>query len=163
MIHIRWELRRDLPSLLEIERQSFGFPWGKSEFVAALRTLWVTGLVAEIDSQVVGFVIYSLERGDEIDVLNLAVHPDHRRKGVGRELIRKLQGKLSHMQRNRITLVIRETNLQGQVFFRSCGFQAIATLKNQFANCDEDAYFMEYQERRRKNEAEVNRVKGKVI
>jgi len=36
-VHIRWMIRRDMPEILEIERQSFEFPWCEEDFVRCLR------------------------------------------------------------------------------------------------------------------------------
>ena len=40
-------------------------------------------------------------------------------------MVAKLTGKLSMDRRNRITVPVREENLDGQLFFKACGFEAI--------------------------------------
>lgn len=143
--HIRWMIRRDQSEVNEIETASFGFPWQEEDFVRCLRQRNCIGMVAELNSRVVGYMIYELHRA-RLHVLNFAVHPDFRRRGIGAALIDKLKGKLSEQRRTRILLEVRETNLPAQFFFKSLGFQAITVLRSFYDQQDtaEDAYLMEF-------------------
>ena len=140
---VRWMLQRHMPEVLAIENASFEFPWTESEFLACVRQRNCVGLVAEVDDRVVGYVIYEMAKS-KIRLLNLAVAPEWRRRGVGRHLVQKLVNKLSLQKRNRITLEVRETNLPAQLFFRSLGFRATSVLRNFYQDTPEDAYLMSY-------------------
>lgn len=113
--HIRWMIRRDMPSVLEIEDRSFEFPWTEDEFIRCLRQRDCIGMVAERSEQVVGFMIYELHK-NRIHILSFAVHPDFRRNGIGSAMVDKLITKLAYQRRNRIMLEVRETNLDAQLF-----------------------------------------------
>ena len=140
-IHIRWMIRRDMEEVLDIEKTSFEFPWQEEDFLQCLRTRNCIGMVAEYDERVVGFMVYGLHK-DHLQVLNFAVHPDLRYQGVGRQMIEKLFGKLSHERRNRISLEVRETNLAAQLFFQNLGFVATSVLRDHYDDTTEDAYLM---------------------
>lgn len=140
---VRWMLQRHMPEVLGIENASFEFPWTESEFLACVRQRNCVGLVAEVDDQVVGYMIYEMAKS-KIRLLNLAVRPEWRRRGVGRYLVQRLVNKLSLQKRNRITLEVRETNLPAQLFFRSLGFRATSVLRNFYQDTPEDAYLMSY-------------------
>lgn len=142
-VHIRWMIRRDMPETLDIEAESFEFPWSEKGFIYCLRRPSNIGMVAEHDNRVVGFMIYKLNK-TRLHVLNFAVAPEYRRLGVGSQMVAKLIGKLSVKRRNRIVLEIRETNLAGQLFFRRLGFHATAVMRNFYEETNEDAYRMEY-------------------
>ena len=142
-VHIRWMIRRDMPAVLGIENKCFEFAWNEEDFIRCLRQRNCIGMVAEDEEGVVGFMIYELHK-NRLHVLNFAVHPDHRRGGVGKAMIAKLLGKLSHERRNRIMLEVRETNLDAQLFFKSIGFKAISVLRDFYDDTDEDAYLMQY-------------------
>jgi len=142
-VHIRWMVRRDMTEVLEIERESFEFPWTEEEFTHSLRQRNCIGMVAEHRGEVVGFVIYELGK-NKIQLINLAVASRYRRQGVGTQLTAKLIGKLSYQHRNRITFEIRETNLGAQLFFRTIGFRATQVLHNYYEEMNEDAYLMQY-------------------
>ncbi len=140
---VRWMLQRHMPEVLGIENASFEFPWTEAEFVACVRQRNCVGLVAEVDDKVVGYMIYEMAKS-KIRLLNLAVSPEWRRRGVGRYLVQKLINKLSLQKRNRITLEVRETNLPAQLFFRSLGFRATSVLRNFYQDTPEDAYLMSF-------------------
>ena len=61
-VHIRWMIRRDMPEVLDIESESFEFPWSEDDFIRCLRQRNCIGMVAELDDQVVGFMIYELHK-----------------------------------------------------------------------------------------------------
>ena len=142
-VHIRWMIRRDMPEILEIEKQSFEFPWNDNDFVRSLRQRNCIGMVAECDDRIVGFMIYELHK-TRLHILNFAVHPDHRRNGIGEKMTNKLVSKLSSQKRTRILLEVRETNLMAQIFFRKVGFRAISVLRDFYDDSVEDAYLMEH-------------------
>ncbi|MFN9877800.1 MAG: GNAT family N-acetyltransferase, partial [Planctomycetota bacterium] len=106
-------IRRDMPEVLNIEAQSFEFPWSEDDFIRCLRQRNCIGMVAECDEQVVGFMIYELNR-NVLHVLNFAVRSDFRRRGLGTQMLDKLVGKLSQQRRTRIDLEVRESNLAAQ-------------------------------------------------
>jgi len=137
-VHIRWMLRRDLPEVLWIESAAFEFPWSKADFIRCLRHRNCIGIVAEDGNQVVGFMVYALQR-TRIHFLNFAVHPAFRRLGVGRQMVAHRKAKLSEQRRTRITLEVRERNLDAQLFFRSMGFRAVNVLHYLYHDSPEDA------------------------
>ena len=142
-VHIRWMIRRDMPEVLAIEENSFEFPWSEEDFIRCLRQRNCIGMVAECDERVVGFMIYELHK-NQLHVLNFAVRPDSRRRGVGRQMVNKLIGKLSQQRRNRIVLEIRETNLAAQLFFKNADFRAVSVLRDYYDDTTEDAYVMQF-------------------
>ncbi len=142
-VHIRWMIRRDMPEVLNIEAESFEFPWLEEDFIRCLRQRNCIGMVAEHDDRVVGFMIYELAKS-RIQVLNFATAPDSRRRGVGSQMIGKLISKLSPGRRTRITLEVRETNLPAQIFFRNNAFRAVSVLRDYYEDTPEDAYVMQY-------------------
>lgn len=143
-VHVRWMIRRDMPEVETIERESFEFPWSEEDFTRCLRQRNCIGMVAEMADSVVAFMIYELHRA-KLHVLNFAVLRSHRRLGIGSRMMDKLIGKLTPDRRGRIVLEVRETNLPAQLFFRSLGFRATSVLKDFYQDSTEDAYLMQYQ------------------
>ena len=142
-VHIRWMIRRDMPEVLDIERESFEFPWYEEHFIRCLRQRNCIGMVAEHGEQVVGFMIYELHK-TRLHILNFAVAADSRHQGVARQMAEKLVGKLSSQRRSRITLEVRETNLPAQMFFKNAGFRATSVLRAYYEDSPEDAYLMQF-------------------
>jgi ribosomal-protein-alanine N-acetyltransferase len=149
-VHIRWMIRRDMPEVLDIEHQSFEFPWSSEDFIRCLRQRNCIGMVAEHDDRVVGFMIYELQK-TRIHVLNFAVHGQFQRRGVGSQMLAKLIAKLSLQHRSRVMLEVRETNLAAQLFFRENGFRAVSVLHGYYHDTPEDAYLMQFRCRAEKS------------
>lgn len=111
----------DLPALIRIERQCFPHaPWSEDELGADECT------VAEIEGRVVGFLIsrqtFPAAQGElaEREILNVAVSPDSRRRGVAMALIQ------NELQRRAIYfLEVRESNVAGRALYRKLGFEEV--------------------------------------
>lgn len=143
-VHIRWMIRRDMPEVLGIEEASFDNPWSEEDFLRCLRQRNCIGMVAEHGERIAGFMVYELHK-NRLHVLDFAVMPEYRRKGIGLQMIAKLLAKLSSHRRTKVTLEIRETNLAAQIFFSRQGFKALKVLRSYFEDSGEDAYLMQYQ------------------
>lgn len=146
-VHIRWMIRRDMNEVRAIEFNSFEYPWLHDDFVKVLQQRNVIGMVAEEaasatkckSGRIAGFFVYELHE-TRLHILDIAVAPEFRRRGVGRQIIEKLLGKLSSQRRVRITVEIRETNTAAHLFFQAMGFKAVTVLKSYYDDVDEDAY-----------------------
>lgn len=142
-LHIRWMFKRDMPQVLEIEAESFEFPWSEDDFHRCLRQRNCIGMVADRAGEIVGYMIYELHK-NRLHVLNFAVAARCRRQGIGRQMAERLIAKLAPERRTRIVLEVRETNLTAQLFFRALGFRAISVLRGHYEDTPEDAYVMQY-------------------
>lgn len=144
---IRWLIRRDMDEVMAIENGSFDHPWTEEEFLCCLRQRNCIGTVAEsgrVGSTVHGFMIYELQK-QSLRLLNFAVLPDSRRRGVGSQMVQRLVDKLEQQQRRtEIFIEIRETNVSAQLFFSKRGFRAVQVLKKHYDDTNEDAYLMRY-------------------
>ena len=141
---IRWIIRRDLPAILQIEGMNFQYPWSAEVFLGHLKAKEYIGIVLERDGRVVGYAVYRLGK-HHLEIINLAVHLDYQGFGVGTALTDKLKGKLGPTGRKKILCVVREANLDAQMFFQAKGFAYSETLKEHYEDYpEEDAYVFEY-------------------
>ncbi len=143
-VHIRWMIRRDLPEVFAIEAASFEHAWTEENFLHCLRQRNIIGMVAEKGDKVLGFMIYELHK-NKLHILNFAVHPHHRRRSVGSQMVAKLISKLATGRRTSVTLEVRETNLAAQLFFRRQMFLATQVEHGYYDDSGEDAYKFEYE------------------
>lgn len=123
---------RDLRAAAGIQRQSFR-P-GLAYSVWVLLTLWslpfVTLLVAKrrATGEVVGCIIGDRTRG-EVRIMNIAVHPDARRQGVGRLLLRALGDLLPDGD---MVLMVEEQNRGAQTLYEAEGFTRTGFQRNYY-------------------------------
>lgn len=134
-LNVRWMLQRDVKYIVNIENLSFEHPWCEEDFLEQLRCCNCIGMICENGSRdLVGFMIYELHT-DKLKILNFAVHPDHRRKGVGLVMMNRIMGKLLNKRRT-IVVTVRETNLNFQLFLRELRFLATKVHKGFYEGCD---------------------------
>ena len=139
-----WMQKRHLSQVLKIEKSCFGDDaWEESDFRVNLRCENVRGVVAEVEGEIVAYMIYA-KYDDVIEVVNLGVATTSRRSGVATLLIGKLKRKLSSRFKQ-VVAIVREKNLSAQLFFQQLGFSATEVLKRHYKT-DEDAYIMSYRE-----------------
>jgi ribosomal-protein-alanine N-acetyltransferase len=74
--------RGDLHQVLEIERKSFREPWDRDHFLLLLERRDALLVVAERHSRAAGYFAVEFQ-GPHTHIINLAVHPEHRRRGLG--------------------------------------------------------------------------------
>lgn len=132
-VHIRWMIRRDYSDVLAIDAASFSHAMVESELMNILRQKNSIGIVAESESseKILGFAIYDLEK-DLIDIVRFAVHPEHRRQGIGTALLDKLISKLNPLRRCFLRQTVSEDNLNGQLFLKARGLKAESISRNEF-------------------------------
>lgn len=142
-VQIRWLIRRDMADVLRIEQSTYGEAWSDEDFLTCLRQRNCIGMVAELDQEIVGFMIYELHKS-RLHILNFAVDPNYRRHGIGKQMVHRLVDKLSQQRRSEILIEVRESDLETQLFFKQQGFRAVCVLRSHFDDTEEDAYTMRF-------------------
>jgi ribosomal protein S18 acetylase RimI-like enzyme len=93
--------------------------------------LWV----AEKDGEVVGFAVHRSLDEREMELLNVAVDPAHRREGVATRLI-------GNIDSPNLLLEVRESNLEAQNLYQKLGFVEIGRREKYYTEPDETAIVM---------------------
>lgn len=101
--------------------------------------LWVAH--GQPGDAVVGFMLLQFA-ADEVELLDMAVHPDARRRGVGRQLISALVELAQRRALHAIFLEVRQSNLAAANLYRSAGFDALSVRRDYYAAPREDAIVM---------------------
>ena len=133
----------DLDDVLAIERASFQTPWSRGAFRYELTQNRVARcLVARSGRRLVGYLCL-WEIGHEIHVTNLAAHPDLRRRGVARALLRAVLDDACARAVSLAFLEVRPTNVEALGLYESFGFRVIGRRKGYYFDTGEDALVME--------------------
>jgi [ribosomal protein S18]-alanine N-acetyltransferase len=131
----------DIESVIAIERASFQFPWSTRFFLDELQVDCARSILAEMEGRIVGYVLFWF-LAEEVDIHNIAVHPDFRRQGIGRLLLEEVVAAARREERLRVTLDVRFSNASAQNLYRSFGFVTRGLRKGYYSDNGEDALVM---------------------
>jgi len=132
----------DVAAVLEIERLSFSSPWPAFAFEQELTANRLAHYrVARLADRVVAFGGIWL-MVDEAHITTFGVHPDHRRRGIGRRLLLRLAEVALELGSARMTLEVRVSNEPAQMLYRSFGFNVTGRRVAYYSDDGEDALVM---------------------
>jgi [ribosomal protein S18]-alanine N-acetyltransferase len=142
-IDIKRMTKKDLRRVLEIESQSFSAPWSRRLFEETLTFPLSYNFVARkrVDNRVVGYANFYLIR-DEVQVLNIAVAPESRKKGYAARLLAYTIAFLANRGAREFFLEVRESNEGAMRLYERLGFGKIGRRKRYYTETDEDAIVM---------------------
>jgi ribosomal-protein-alanine N-acetyltransferase len=124
----RWS---DIGAVVDIQRSSFrpGLAYGRFALTTLKLTPGVRFLVARTpDRAVAGCIIGDIHRGDA-RVMNIAVHPDARRQGIGTRLLLALEAAFPHGD---VVLMAEEPNRGAQALYAQVGFERTSRAPNYY-------------------------------
>lgn len=135
--------KNDLPTVLEIERQSFPHPWPEIAFKQGARRTnpHCHFLVARAKGTPIAFINFSIVV-DDVHITNFAVSPAHRRQNVGKYLLAQ---SLEYIRTNggrTVFLEVRTSNLPAQNLYRQFGFRIADFRRKYYPDDGEDAYIL---------------------
>jgi ribosomal-protein-alanine acetyltransferase len=128
----------DAAALVAIERRCFSDPWSEAAFREALSSERSFGLVADGARGPAGYLI-GREAGGSGEILNLAVAPELRRRGMGGALLE--EGLLAFRERDasEVFLEVRESNHSARALYLARGFRPVGQRAAYYRNPREDA------------------------
>ncbi len=148
MMPLQLTIRRaqpaDIPEIVAIERTAFADPWDERTLQESLAYYPETFFVAKNNGNLAGFVAGGIEdTGEEVygHIMNLAVAPGHRRRGIGQHLIRRLEQEYAVLGASAVQLEVRVGNTGAQEFYRRLGYREVFQVACYYAN-EEDALVM---------------------
>jgi ribosomal-protein-alanine N-acetyltransferase len=145
-IFIREMQETDLPEVVEIERMSFSTPWSERSFFNEIynpKSISKVAVLKEACSvqRVIGYICAN-QVADEGHILDLAVHPDFRRKGIARSLVRDIIEDLREDGCRFLYLEVRASNNAAKELYSAFGFTIVGTRKKYYNEPIEDAVIM---------------------
>ena len=130
-----------VPQIAQLEKFCFSDPWSEKSIESELScqlSLWFVALEWET---VVGYV-GSQTVIDESDMMNIAVHPDYRRRGIAEKLIHALVSALGEKGSHGLSLEVRASNAPAIALYEKLGFTQVGLRKNYYRNPREDALIL---------------------
>lgn len=135
----------DLAAVMEIERRSFPCPWSQGMFLSEVekRPFSLSYVAKEqCRGEIVGYVLFTLVF-EEIHLLNLAVHPRCRRKGIGDHLIGFVLDMGRERKSEKVFLEVRTSNDPALALYHKFGFRAVGKRLNYYFNPTENALLLQ--------------------
>lgn len=136
----------DLPEVLEIDHLSFPLPWSERSYRFELTENPASHMLVAVSPEngrprVLGYAGFWMVI-DEAHISTLAVHPDHRRTGLGAELLRAVLDEAARRGAELATLEVRVSNRAAVNLYHKFGFQIVGRRPRYYRDNGEDALLM---------------------
>lgn len=132
----------DAPQLVSIAAAAGAAEWSAESYKKLCRSVECVSFVHELEGQITGFVL-GRRFAEEAEVLNLAVRPEERKKGIGGSLLQAAVEELRKVGVARVYLEVREGNVEARSFYQSHGFRVTGVRPNYYREPNEAAVLME--------------------
>ena len=130
---IRTATERDLPAIARIQSSApEAAHWDPRDYL-----MYDCRVAVHLDA-VAGFVVARAVAEAECEILNLAVAPDLRRRGIGRQLLSDILGR----HPGGFYLEVRESNTPARKLYEHLGFQVVTKRLQYYSNPVESAIVM---------------------
>ena len=129
-VRLRPMRQEDVGAVMAVERAAYAFPWTEGIMRGCLR-VGCCAWVAESSRAIHGYGLLSLA-ADECHLLNLAVCPDARRRGVARGLVGHLLALAADAYAQRCILEVRPSNVAALRLYQGLGFERIGLRKGYY-------------------------------
>lgn len=138
---IRPMTAEDLEEVLAIEQASFTTPWKRDHFESELAGSYSFPFVAECEGRIVGYVCL-MSLFEEAQILDIAVLPEQRGRGVARLLMEHACAVARERQAEVLALEVRSSSAAAIGLYRQAGFRQVGIRRNYYG-ASEDALLME--------------------
>ena len=125
----------------QLETICFSDPWSEKSIASELENKLSCWLVAVENGNVTGYIGSQTVMG-ETDMMNVAVHPDYRRRGIAEALVNALVAGLKEQGSHSLTLEVRASNVPAQKLYEKLGFTMIGKRPRYYHNPKEDALIL---------------------
>lgn len=124
-----------------LEKICFSDPWSEKSIASELENPLSLWLVALEDDMVAGYIGSQSVLG-ESDMMNVAVHPGYRRRGIAESLILELICRLGQRGNHCLSLEVRASNQPAISLYEKLGFSQVGLRRNYYRNPREDGLIL---------------------
>ena len=133
--------RCHVPQVAALEKVCFSDPWSEQSVAGELSNPLSVWLVCVEKDRVLGYVGSQTVMG-ETDMMNVAVSPDARRRGIAEKLILELVEQLKKRDSHCLTLEVRASNAPAIALYEKLQFTQVGRRPNYYRNPKEDALIL---------------------
>lgn len=128
----------DAAALALLERRCFADPWSGEAFRSLLKQPEAVGVVAEVEGEIAGYGLARAVAGSG-EILNIAVAPERRRRGLARAMLVSLLQALSQREVTEVFLEVRASNVAALDLYREHRFEPVGHRPDYYRRPREDA------------------------
>ncbi len=128
----------DLSGVMDLERMCFRTRWTRAQFLLGLERKAFRILGIQERGVLIAYAAFSVIAG-EMEIMNIATHPFHRRKGLGARLLSEVLRQCRAEGVAEGFLEVRRSNTGAIDLYEKFGFMQIGTRKNYYPDDKEDA------------------------
>ena len=134
-----WE---DIDSIVALEQAAFSTPWTRATFETELSSNSLAHyIVVEVGGQVAGYAGMWIIV-DEAHIMNVAVAPAYRERGIGKALMQQVIKLAAQHGADRMTLEVRRSNIPARKLYSSFGFTEGGVRPGYYTDNGEDALLL---------------------
>lgn len=130
-----------VPQVVAMEKECFHDPWSEKSIASELSNPLSLWLVAVENGTVAGYVGSQSVMG-EADMMNIAVLPSQRRRGIAQGLVDALVAALAAKEVHSLALEVRASNEPAKALYEKLGFSQVGRRPNYYRNPREDALIL---------------------
>ena len=142
---IRKAALTDVRAIFAIEKESFPTAWSRWTFLAELTQpisyFLVIGPAPPEPWKVWGYIVFWVA-AEEMHLLNLAVRPDRRRRGIARDLLSEALERSRNLGATVAWLEVRPSNAAARALYKSFGFKEVGRRPRYYEDTNEDAVIL---------------------
>lgn len=135
-IRIRRAEERDIGEIMIIEKMSFTSPWTVDFFRCELYNPVSFFYIIEVRKLLAGYIIFWILK-NEAHIANVAIHPDFRKRGYGKYLLRWAIERCWVKGVATITLEVNEKNNAARNLYDKMGFKIVGKKAKYYENNDD--------------------------
>lgn len=136
--------KNDAGSVAKIEKECFSVPFTEEDILAYLENPIWHFLVARQGENVLGYISFTVII-DECQIVNVAVDPSARKRGVGSLLLESFLEYIKNLGVKSVFLEVRESNAPAIGLYKKFDFSAVGVSKNHYSKPTENAILMSLQ------------------
>lgn len=131
----------DAEKIADIEKACFSVPWSENSVTEMLKDSLSHFYGIEEDGKLAAYLGFNSVL-DEVNIYDIAVLPDYRRKGFAKRLLEKAEEFCKENKISKLMLEVRESNTGARKLYSGFGCIEEGKRKNYYNNPKEDAILM---------------------
>jgi len=133
--------KADIPDLVALEKLCFSVPWSAKQYETVLGNEPFHLFGIREGGELAGYLtLYAAAW--EMEILNIATHPSHRRRGHAQRMLSHVLHLCREMGIKRGYLEVRRSNIPAQSLYRNFGFEEVGVRRRYYPDNREDAIIM---------------------